>query len=261
MDASSCEHNNTRHDACSNDRYCHDCKCIIELAGQSVTPIPLDEYNARRQARVARGSDECEDCTEKWNDRCCKEVSDCGDGSSAGCVDSMTGGILQANQSPSTESTPGDATPVDNENDVSSVRTEEWDRDRGRAIDAWNGGHAGVHALIEEVRKEHSSTCYSPFDRPEDGLHRVSKADMDYLRSGEDDPESDYACKWCGRCVLVGGPCCEYTSEIARLNREVEVARHLQSRESRSRAKLQRKYDELSDLVEAMRKDIPGGSK
>lgn len=46
--AIACEHENTRHDACSNDRYCHGCKCIVEVAGKTVTPIPLATYQAKR---------------------------------------------------------------------------------------------------------------------------------------------------------------------------------------------------------------------
>lgn len=44
----SCEHENTRHHAPTDDRYCHDCKCIIEVAGKTVSPIPVAIYQAQR---------------------------------------------------------------------------------------------------------------------------------------------------------------------------------------------------------------------
>lgn len=46
-----CVHENTRHDACSEDRYCHDCKCVVELAGQTVDPIPLELYYRMKASR------------------------------------------------------------------------------------------------------------------------------------------------------------------------------------------------------------------
>lgn len=46
-----CEHLNTRHDACSNDRYCHDCKSIIERSGKPVEPVPLRVYQQKALER------------------------------------------------------------------------------------------------------------------------------------------------------------------------------------------------------------------
>lgn len=52
-----CAHTNTRHDACSDDRYCHDCECIIEVAGKVVEPIPLAVYQAEAAKRMPSDMD------------------------------------------------------------------------------------------------------------------------------------------------------------------------------------------------------------
>lgn len=64
-----CPHENTRHDACSNDRYCHDCDSIIEVAGKEVEPIRLAAYRfqkaaAKKPSYYCPHHEKCVDATE-----------------------------------------------------------------------------------------------------------------------------------------------------------------------------------------------------
>lgn len=69
------------------------------------------------------------------------------------------------------------------------------------------------------------------------------------LVAAETPDEADGGCSWCGRCVLAGAPCCKFSARLNKLREEVRIARHLQSRESRSRAKLSERFKNFAEAA------------